>query len=178
MAQFCEKCGTRLNPGAVFCPECGAKIAPPAQPQQYADPPEKAPGAYPGKSKKSPVWTVLLIVFSVLLIGELAVASFVAPGFLLRAPKEDVATESPPASVVPQSESNAQAMLRYARELEENGQYEAAAQIYSMLPDEVVKETQRQAAEVLDNIPEKQIMDALGQARDFFNDAEKLTEGD
>ena len=183
MAQFCEKCGTRLNPGALFCPECGARIAPPAAPPAQNPAPSRTmpqqtrqqfSPAHGGKTKKkkSPAWTVLLILFAVLLLGELAVVSFVAPGFLVR-PKAEPAA---PGTAVTASSSNAQDMLRYARELEENGQTQAAAQIYAMLPDEIVKEAEEEGKELVDETYEKRKADTFELARDVLSDLYDLTE--
>ena len=168
MASFCVNCGKKLEDGTVFCPQCGTRVI-------SAKAGFQAPQNPPQRKKKSTGWTVLLIVFAVLLVAELAVAAFVAPGFLVRQ-KIEPEPVSPGKSAVNASPSNAGQMLEYARELEENGQYEAAAQIYSMLPDEILKDAEQAGKALVDGTPGKRRMDALEQARDFLNDLDEWKE--
>ena len=102
-----------------------------------------------------------------MLIGAFLLTAFVAPGFLKPKKAEP--------SLTPSSE-NALAMLEYARQLEENGNYDAAAQIYSMLPNAVLDGAAEESKKLADESPEKKIIDGAGDARDILNDIDDLME--
>lgn len=241
MANFCEKCGARLNGTSAFCTQCGSRVPTPAaqsrqprqtarpaqpaqqqyrqprqaqpiqqprqqvrqpqrtvqrpaqqsyrQPQQtqaYRQPKQQAPQqqyrqpvqtkqpkqvkkakkAQTAGRKKSPAAAIIIIAASVVLIGTFLITAFVAPGFL-KAKKQQ--------SLTPSSD-HAAAMLEFARELEASGNYDAAAQIYSMLPDVAEAGAAEEAKRIVDDSPEKKILDGAGDARDVLNDINDLME--
>jgi len=43
MANFCPKCGGKINPGDMFCQNCGANVAGPAETPKVESVPEKPP---------------------------------------------------------------------------------------------------------------------------------------
>ena len=117
--------------------------------------------------KKSRFGVIIGIAAAVVLIGAFLLTAFVAPGFLKPKKAEP--------SLTPSSE-NALAMLEYARQLEENGNYDAAAQIYSMLPNAVLDGAAEESKKLADESPEKKIIDGAGDARDILNDIDDLME--
>ena len=74
------------------------------------------------------------------------------------------------------SDENLAAMIEYAEELEANGNYAAAAQIYSMIPDTAQEAAKGEAKKIIDDTPEKRFADDLGEAREIINDVNGLTE--
>ena len=117
--------------------------------------------------KKSRFGVIIGIAAAVVLIGAFLLTAFVAPGFLKPKKAEP--------SLTPSSE-NALAMLEYARQLEENGNYDAAAQIYSMLPNAVLDGAAEESKKLADESPEKKIIDGAGDVRDILNDIDDLME--
>ena len=200
MKRYCKKCGALLNDGAVFCARCGYRAesntrpAQPAQrqtrqpqqtrqpvnpPQAYRQsqqtaPPKPAKQPKPKKKaqtstkKRSRIVAVVIASIAVVLIGAFVVTAFFAPGFLVK-PQNNQNT-------VTTSSENALAMLEYARQLEESGNHDAAAQIYSMLPDAVKEGAAEEGKKVVDDSTEKEIIDGPGRARDILNDINKITE--
>ena len=200
MKRYCKKCGALLNDGAVFCARCGYRAesntrpAQPAQrqtrqpqqtrqpvnpPQAYRQsqqtaPPKPAKQPKPKKKaqtstkKRSRIVAVVIASIAVVLIGAFVVTAFFAPGFLVK-PQNNQNT-------VTTSSENALAMLEYARQLEESGNHDAAAQIYSMLPDAVKEGSAEEGKKVVDDSTEKEIIDGPGRARDILNDINKITE--
>ena len=200
MKRYCKKCGALLNDGAVFCARCGYRAesntrpAQPAQrqtrqpqqtrqpvnpPQAYRQsqqtaPPKPAKQPKPKKKaqtstkKRSRIVAVVIASIAVVLIGAFVVTAFFAPGFLVK-PQNNQNT-------VTTSSENALAMLEYARQLEESGNHDAAAQIYSMLPDAVKEGAAEEGKKVVDDSTEKEIIDGPGKARDILNDINKITE--
>ena len=69
---------------------------------------------------------------------------------------------------------NVQEMLEFAMELEENGQHEAAARIYQMIPDATLEGAAEEGQEIIDSMPEKQVIDGADEARDMLNDMSNL----
>lgn len=99
MANFCNKCGTRLSPGAKFCPTCGQKMmsaaqAPgqsnlPPQPQQAAPQPQKVPrkaSAPSAPRKMSSISPILCAILAVVMLAELVIIAYVRPGILKKDP--------------------------------------------------------------------------------------------
>ena len=200
MKRYCKKCGALLNDGAVFCARCGYRAesntrpAQPAQrqtrqpqqtrqpvnpPQAYRQsqqtaPPKPAKQPKPKKKaqtstkKRSRIVAVVIASIAVVLIGAFVVTAFFAPGFLVKPQKNQ--------NTVTTSSENALAMLEYARQLEESGNHDAAAQIYSMLPDAVKEGAAEEGKKVVDDSTEKEIIDGPGRARDILNDINKITE--
>ena len=140
------------------------------QPRQAVQPkqPVKAKQAKNNGRKRSRVALAVIIPVAVILVAVFIVTAFFAPGFLVKTKKSQ--------DTVISDSKNAVAMLEYARQLEEDGNYDAAAQIYSMLPDSVIKGAEEEAYKVVDDSPEKRIIDGVDEARDILNDVDELLE--
>ena len=143
------------------------------QSQQTAPPkPAKQPKpkkkAQTSTKKRSRIVAVVIASIAVVLIGAFVVTAFFAPGFLVKPQKNQ--------NTVTTSSENALAMLEYTRQLEDSGNHDAAAQIYSMLPDAVKEGAAEEGKKVVDDSTEKEIIDGPGRARDILNDINKITE--
>ena len=134
--------------------------------QKAASQPKRAKNTASGKAKKFPLIPVIIIAASVVLIAGFLITAFWAPGFLINRSANDKTTDF--------SSKNAVAMLEYARQLEADGNSDAAAQIYSMLPDSVVKAAEEEAKKAVDKSPEKKVMDGVDDARDILNNVDGL----
>jgi thioredoxin-like negative regulator of GroEL len=69
---------------------------------------------------------------------------------------------------------NVQAMLEYAEELEANGQHEAAAQIYAMLPDAANEAAAEEGQKLIESDPNVRIAKGADEARDILNDVSDI----
>ena len=121
-----------------------------------------------GNAKKFPFKPVIIIAASVVLVAGFLITAFWAPGFLVNHSVNTKYTNA--------SDENLSAMLDYAKRLEENGNYDAAAQIYSMIPDRAKDAANNEAKKIIENTPEKQVIDRIGEAREIINDVDSLKE--
>ena len=121
-----------------------------------------------GNAKKFPFKPVIIIAASVVLVAGFLITAFWAPGFLVNHSVNTKYTNA--------SDENLSALLDYAKRLEENGNYDAAAQIYSMIPDRAKDAANNEAKKIIENTPEKQVIDRIGEAREIINDVDSLKE--
>ena len=101
-------------------------------------------------------------VFTVLIAVLLVAAVFVG------------CSKSNKAEVTAENMQNVQAMLEYAEELEANGQHEAAAQIYAMLPDAANEAAAAEGEELIESDPDVRIAKGADEARDILNDVSDI----
>ena len=163
MARFCGKCGSAVSEGAKFCRACGTvlpqNVSPrqpaqsyvqsplqqPQQIQQFQQPVQmQAPAATPAKKNKGKGVIIAAVVTSgvvVLVAGivTVCVLGFREGGWFRRkgntqeqynAAEVQNITEN---VVSGYSDTATEAMLDYAKRLEEMGNYEAAAEIYARI---------------------------------------------
>ena len=94
MANFCNKCGTRLSPGAKFCPTCGQKMVSAAQapgqsnlpPRQENAAPQPRKAAAPQPRKASSISPILCAILAIVMLAELVIIAYVRPGILKKDP--------------------------------------------------------------------------------------------
>ena len=86
MANFCNKCGTRLSPGAKFCPTCGQKMMSAAQTPGQSNLPPRQENAAPQPRKASSISPILCAILAIVMLAELVIIAYVRPGILKKDP--------------------------------------------------------------------------------------------
>ena len=183
MANFCPSCGAGLTNGMRFCPVCGSPImyGNPNQATQQSNI-QQMQGQIPLQmqqpprpKKKSKVTVIPLIILMSIFFVEIIISGLLVTGLVIRSNKNKKDKEPPQYHVMESKEadfeeqSNTEALLNYARKLEEQGNIEAANAIYNMLPDSYLNDAYIEANEMMEDA-EKQIKD------ENLIDAEEKTE--
>lgn len=129
----------------------------------------------PRPKKKSKVTVIPLIILMSIFFVEIIISGLLVTGLVIRSNKNKKDKEPPQYHVMESKEadfeeqSNTEALLNYARKLEEQGNIEAANAIYNMLPDSYLNDAYIEANEMMEDA-EKQIKD------ENLIDAEEKTE--
>ena len=129
----------------------------------------------PRPKKKSKVTVIPLIILMSIFFVEIIISGLLVTGLVIRSNKNKKDKEPPQYHVMESKEadfeeqSNTEALLNYARKLEEQGNIEAAAAIYNMLSEEYLNDAYIEANEMMEDA-EKQIKD------ENLIDAEEKTE--
>ena len=129
----------------------------------------------PRPKKKSKVTVIPLIILMSIFFVEIIISGLLVTGLVIRSNKNKKDKEPPQYHVMESKEadfeeqSNTEALLDYARKLEEQGNIEAANAIYNMLPDSYLNDAYIEANEMMEDA-EKQIKD------ENLIDAEEKTE--
>ena len=129
----------------------------------------------PRPKKKSKVTVIPLIILMSIFFVEIIISGLLVTGLVIRSNKNKKDKEPPQYHVMESEEadfeeqSNTEALLNYARKLEEQGNIEAANAIYNMLPDSYLNDAYIEANEMMEDA-EKQIKD------ENLIDAEEKTE--
>lgn len=175
--RFCSSCGTQLPGNSKFCPSCGAEVqmsSPAARPvnaqprpqqpvarvQQPAHPQQPVRAQQPtrnvptAKKKKGKGWIVALAIVLVLGIGIFCLIKFRNGG-----------SSTGSKGIVDSSGSIS--MLKYAKQLEAEGNYDAAAAVYELITNTQSGKDLEQFREENENI---KTIEESEQAADFFSD--------
>lgn len=169
-SRFCTSCGAQIPDGVKFCPKCGASVSgtqpsyqkpapqnqqPQSVQQTYTQKQTQTYSAPPVKKKKGKGGVVVLVVILILAVGVTCFLGFRDGGFFRKGSKRIV------------DKSGSISMLEYAKQLEEAGNYEAAAAVYSLITK---TESARLLQEARENNEVIGIVDEAESITDFFGD--------
>ena len=196
MAKFCQNCGSPLGEGVRFCTSCGSPVPQTAQPQQPKSSPNPQPHSYTPRPqvripeqfaqrnaaraqqnaapvKKEKGKGGLIAVVSLVLVAAivLGVFGFRDGGWFRGSGKQTAAYDGKSGYGAREStegymQSEHEALLDYAKRLEEAGNEEAAAAVYALLPQGGGAELIEKAH---DEFPVLSAADELGQFEAVFS---------
>lgn len=179
MGKFCTSCGSALNPNAKFCENCGAPVQAPVEEninehptpvqstvvedkseqnapvKEQEDKNKEINNKAPNKKKKH---TGIIIVAAIVVIVTVIIIIAVSSNSGSTRPTkydDDVYT--------------IEALIDYAERMEKAGNYEAAAQIYSLLPKAGEGELRTKINKVIFDNPAYKTIDSLNEAYEFYN---------